>query len=131
MAYLTAEEYTTITGQAAPEDFAILESVAAEVVDRLTLYGYVGRDIASLPEFVRQKLKATVAFQVMHLDEQGLAGVNEPGMNSVSLGKFSYSGGNGSIGTENSNENQSQLMLTNVPFLVAYMRGVMKGEANS
>lgn len=127
MAYLTAGEFAAITGQTAPEDFIILESAAAEAVDALTLYGYVGRDVASLPPYVQQKLKAAVAFQVMHLNEIGLAGANEPGMGSVSLGKFSYSSarGDGSSGNAPASGALAPLAQRNIPFLLAYMRGVL------
>lgn len=124
MAYITATEYTTITGKTAPSDFTLLEAAAAGIVDELTLYGYVGRDATSLPSYVQLKLKAAVAYQVMLLDDRGLDGVNENAVSSASVGKFSYSGADAGDGV-------AQLAQRNIPFLVAYMRGVLKDEAYS
>lgn len=124
MAYLTAEEYTTITGKTAPSDFTVLEAEAASTVDELTLFGYVGREPTALPSLVQGKLKRAVAFQVMHLDDVGLAGINEPDVSSASIGKFSYSGAE-------SSDAVAKITRSTIPFLIAYMRGVLKDEAYS
>ena len=126
MAYLTSAEYVTITGRTAPSDFATLEAQAERTVDDLTLYGYVGRSIADLPTLVQDRLKAAVAFQVLMLDDVGLDGANEAPVSSASIGKFSYSGAGAGA-----HDGVAQITRSHIPFLVAYMRGVLKSEANT
>ncbi len=124
MAYLTSAEYATITGRTAPSDFTALEAQAERTVDDLTLYGYVGRTLSALPSIVQDRLKSAVAFQVLLLDDIGLGGANESAVSSASIGKFSYSGADAGDGV-------AQLAQRNIPFLLAYMRGVLKSEADS
>lgn len=124
MAYLTSAEYATITWRTAPSDFTALEAQAERTVDDLTLYGYVGRTLTALPSVVQDRLKAAVAFQVLLLDDIGLDGANESAVSSASVGKFSYSG-------SSENGNVAQTTKSCIPFLLAYMRGVLKDEAYS
>ena len=127
MPYITKEEYKLLTGEDAPEDFEQLLTVAEATVDAHTLYGFVGRDISALHDYVVQKLKQSVAWQVQYVHHLGgIAGVNSSDYGSVGLGQFNYSVGSS---RQSSTAAASVLPLSesaavNIPFLVAVVRGL-------
>ena len=128
MAYITTSDYLAIVGEAAPPDFNAVLTMAEDCIDAHTLYAYVGRDVSALPEYVRRKLKAAVAYQVQYIVQMGgVAGANDGDFGSVTLGKFSYSQ-SASGRTSGSTARAGTLSLcntaaVNVPFLLAYARG--------
>lgn len=122
---LTQEMYLSITGEAAPDDFAVLLPQAEEMLHAATLYAYVGRDLCQMPKCIRDRWHRAVALQMQALNYSGgMAGLHDPEMNSVSLGKYSYT-----INNLGSAEGTSSGVLAHpvaqlVPMLVAYGRGL-------
>lgn len=121
MRYITALEYTSITGETAPADFSTLEEIAAAVVDAHTLYGYYGRATNALPSPICDALKRAVAFQVMLLAGMGLETANDTVPASVTLGKFSL-GASGGI----NDVPLATVTANDIPLLTAYARGLFK-----
>lgn len=119
---ITAEEYKEMTGTLAPEDFASCEAMACELVHAATLYAYVGRALEDLPEAITGRLKLAVALQTQAISSGGgVEALGDGAMSSVSLGKFSYSGGG-----DAANGLLSPAISALVPLLVAYGRGLRK-----
>jgi len=118
MAYVTAAEYQTITGELAPCEFDLLAVVADGVIDAKTLYCLIGRDVSSLPTYIQQKIKQAATLQIQYLYLQGgLTAINDAGFNNVSLGKFSYS--TGAVCST-----VSPVLDILLPVVQAYIRGV-------
>lgn len=125
---ITAEEYKELTGSLAPEDFAPCEAIACELVHAATLYAYVGRALEELPGSIACRLKMAVALQAQAISSGGGVEVLGDGaMSSVSLGKFSYSGGGGDA----ANGLLSPAVSALVPLLVAYGRGLRKCKSEA
>lgn len=129
MPYITKEEYKELIGEEASEDIEQLIYVAEAVVDAYTLYGYAGRELSTLPEFIVQKLKQAVAWQVQYVQQLGgVSGANSADYGSIGLGQFNYSRG----GTSRQNSSASaasrlplsEAAAVNIPLLVAYVRGL-------
>ncbi|MDY4007495.1 MAG: hypothetical protein SOY94_01350 [Candidatus Limiplasma sp.] len=120
---ITAEEYQALTGELAPADFSPCEAMACETIHAHTLYAYVGRDVESLPDTIRDRLKLAVALQTQGISHGGgVEALGDSGMSSVSLGKFSYSGG-----AENASGGLvSPAASALLPVLTAYGRGLRK-----
>ena len=128
MAYLTAAEYATITGNPAPSNFTGLEASARSLINSLVNYGLTGRTVSGFPAYVLDPLREMMAFQVMFLDENGLNSVNDSSAGSVSIGKFSYSGGGDS--QTGKAPMHSKVIDQNIPLLRAYLRGVVQDETS-
>ena len=135
MAYLTYADYINITGDVSEiRDFDKILALAEAAVDAHTLYGYVGRDISSLPAYIASALKQTVAYQAQYVIQLGgTEGANDPGgdMGTVSLGKFSYSAGsrNGSSGDSSDSSGGiplSKAAAAHIPLLRAYVNTMRK-----
>jgi hypothetical protein len=138
MAYITRLDYAEITGDTGDiPDFSAVCSLAEAVIDAHTLYGYVGRDITSLPAYIASVLKQAVAYQAQYIIQLGgTEGANDPGgdMGTVSLGKFSYSAGsrNGSSGDSSDSSGGiplSKAAAAHIPLLKAYVN-TMRWAAN-
>lgn len=118
---ITADEYAQITGELAPADFDACEPMACDIIHAHTLYAYVGRDIEALPDYIADCWKRAVALQVQSISQGGgIAALSEVEMNTVSLGRFSYSGGTGRAVARIISPAASALL----PLLVAYGRGL-------
>lgn len=128
MAYLTAAEYATITGTPEPSNFAILEASARSLINSLVNYGLTGRTVSEFPSYVLEPLREMMAFQIMFLDENGLNSVNDSSAGSVSIGKFSYSGGGDAQAGKA--PMHSKVIDRNIPLLRAYLRGVVDDETS-
>lgn len=90
--YLTAEQYATYTGEAAPSDFDSCLDMAESLVDLHTLNFYAQVSVSALPERVQKQLQRAVAYQAQAISQAGgIAGMTEPHMQSASVGKVSYS----------------------------------------
>lgn len=90
--YLTAEQYATYTGEAAPPDFAACLDMAESLVDLHTLNFYAQVSVSALPELVQKQLQRAVAYQVQAISQAGgIIGMTEPQVQSASVGKVSYS----------------------------------------
>lgn len=114
-------EYTTITGDEPPEDFASCLSIAQEQIHKATFYAYTG-DLRRLPRMVVDRLKAAAAYQVQHMHLMGgVQGVQMETAESASLGSYSYSGGGAQTGGSSSIAPAAAPFL---PFLIAYARGM-------
>ena len=129
MAYLTAAEYATITGEQAPSNFTVLEASARSMINSLVNYGLTGRTVSGFPSYVLEPLREMMAFQIMFLDENGLNSVNDSAAGSVSIGKFSYSSG-GSGNQAGTAPARSKIVDQNIPLLRAYLRGVVDDETS-
>ena len=130
MAYLTAAEYATITGNPAPSNFTVLEASARSLINSLVNYGLTGRTVSGFPSYVLDPLREMMAFQIMFLDENGLNSVNDSAVGSATIGKFSYAdGGNGSNSGGNT-ATHSKIVDQNIPLLRAYLRGVVQDETS-
>lgn len=120
---ITVEEYAKITGELAPADFDACEPMACDILHAHTLYAYAGRDIKALPAYIGEHWKRAVALQVQAISQGGgIAALSEADANSVSLGRFSYSGGAGGATARLLSPAASALL----PLLVAYGRGLKK-----
>ena len=127
MAYLTAAEYSTITGTPAPSNFTVLEASARSLINSLVNYGLTGRTVSGFPSYVLDPLREMMAFQIMFLDENGLNCVNDSAVGSATIGKFSYADG-GATGGKSAK--RSKVVDQNIPLLRAYLRGVVQDETS-
>lgn len=127
MAYLTAAEYATITGEQAPSNFTVLEASARSLINSLVNYGLTGRTVSEFPSYVLDPLREMMAFQIMFLDENGLNSVNDSAVGSATIGKFSYADG-GATGGKSAT--RSKIVDQNIPLLRAYLRGVVQDETS-
>ena len=90
--YLTAEQYETYTGEAAPTDFDACLDMAESLVDLHTLNFFAQVSVSALPALVQKQLQRAVAYQVQAISQAGgVAGMTEPQAQSASVGKVSYS----------------------------------------
>lgn len=93
---ITAEEYRTITGDAAPEDLDACLTLAQSMLDARTLCFYAGRAPETLPVLIGRALKQYGAYQAQAISRAGgVACANEAPAQNASLGKFSIAGGVG------------------------------------
>lgn len=127
MAYLTAAEYATITGEQAPSNFTVLEASARSLINSLVSYALTGRDVSGFPSYVLEPLREMMAFQIMFLDENGLNSVNDSAVGSATIGKFSYADGGATGGKA---ATHSKIVDQNIPLLRAYLRGVVQDETS-
>lgn len=127
MAYLTAAEYATITGNPAPSNFTVLEASARSLINSLVNYGLTGRTVSGFPSYVLDPLREMMAFQIMFLDENGLNSVNDSAVGSATIGKFSYADGGATSGKTAAH---SKIVDQNIPLLRAYLRGVVQDETS-
>ena len=128
MEYLTAAEYATITGEQAPSNFTVLEASARSLINSLVNYGLTGRTVSGFPSYVLDPLREMMAFQIMFLDENGLNSVNDSGVGSATIGKFSYADGGSNSGGKVATH--SKVVDQNIPLLRAYLRGVVQDETS-
>lgn len=128
MAYLTAAEYATITGNPAPSNFTVLEASARSLINSLVNYGLTGRTVSGFPSYVLDPLREMMAFQIMFLDENGLNSVNDSAVGSATIGKFSYADGGSNSGGKAATH--SKVVDQNIPLLRAYLRGVVDDETS-
>ena len=93
---LTAQEYSAITGEPAPEDFAACLTLAQTMLDARTLCFYAGRATETLPGIIQRTLSRYLAYQAQAVSlTGGVAAAMEPPVQSASLGKFSIASGVG------------------------------------
>ena len=85
---ITSQEYYDLLGQPPPDGFACLAAQADAGINRATLYGLIGRDAQSFPEFVKNELDLAYAYQIQFLCENQDT-LNTAGAQSFSVGKFS------------------------------------------
>lgn len=122
---ITADEYAKLVGELAPSDFSACEAAACEMLHAATLYAYVGRDIEKLSETISKRFKLAVALQTQTISYGGGVGeMNDAKLNSVSLGSFSYSGGDKGNSQTNKSASLSPAVLAILPILIAYGRGL-------
>lgn len=93
MAYVDTEYYETVyKGEPVPEtDFPGLLARAEEIIEELCMYRVSPMTILAMPEDVRERVKKAVCAQIEYLDANGGSDLdNGAGLQSASLGKFSY-----------------------------------------
>ena len=83
-------------------DFPSLCDRAGEMIEELTLYRLTPVTFPAMPESVQDLVKKAVCAQIEYLDANGGSDLdNGAGIQSATLGKFSYSG---SVGVNGSTE---------------------------
>ena len=76
------------------EELSVLLSRAADVIDNEIYLS--GETVEDIPEMYSNRVYKAVCAQAEYIESSGGAdGMNDVGYSSVSLGKFSYSGGSG------------------------------------
>lgn len=102
MAYVDEKYYNdTFHGEpVASADFPSLCERAGEMIEELTLYRLTPLTLLAMPEDTQEIVKKAVCAQIEYLDANGGADLdNGVGIQSATLGKFSYSGGSGVNGS--------------------------------
>ena len=89
MGYITGDYYTNIyKGEAVNDNLATLIERASDIIQSSTMYRI--RQLEEFPPFIQEQIMKATAAQVEFIDGNGgLAGLNEKGGQSTSLGKFS------------------------------------------
>lgn len=97
------EDYYNETYHGEPVDSADFPSLcdrAGELVEEMTLYRLTPVTFLAMPETVQNLVKKAVCAQIEYLDANGGADLdNTSGIQSATLGKFSYSGSAGANGS--------------------------------
>ena len=79
-----------------------------------------GRSLAELPDVVRADVERATAIQMQYLSSQGgVAAINDIGAPNMTLGKFSYSGGD----ADSAGGMESPLLPDLLAYVCAYLRG--------
>lgn len=102
MAYVDEKYYNdTFHGEpVASADFPSLCERAGEMIEELTLYRLTPLTLLAMPEDTQEIVKKAVCAQIEYLDANGGADLdNGVGIQSATLGKFSYSGSAGANGS--------------------------------
>lgn len=103
MTFITREEYDALYPEnlITDSEFAILSEVASLIIDELAMYRIsCGQGMDKFSEYIQDLIKKAVAAEISTLFAQGgLSAVEgwgaDSSVNSATIGKFSYSGGNG------------------------------------
>ena len=101
MSYVTMEDYTEkYMGEPVAEaDFPSLEKRAAEIIEEMSLYRIQEDRMDSFREDVQERIRMAVCAEMEYLDANvGSDLDNGAGLQSGSLGKYSFSQGNGAEG---------------------------------
>lgn len=102
MSYVDYDYYhETFHGESVdPADFPALSQRAGELIEELTLYRLTSITFLAMPESVQNLIKKAVCAQIEYLDANGGSDLdNGSGVQSATLGKFSYSGSSGVNGS--------------------------------
>lgn len=102
MAYVDEQYYNdTFRGEPVDStDFPSLCERAGELIEELTLYRLTPVTFLAMPEDVQERVKMAVCAQLEYLDANGGSDMdNGTGIQSATLGKFSYSGSTGVNGS--------------------------------
>ena len=119
--YLTEAEYTTITGEVAPDDFDAYLAYASSYFDLQTMAYFAQLDLTTLPDLIMSAIQKCIAYEIMNVEQSGGVGqmIAPNESTSITLSKFSLSGG-GSLAKRDTHPVLSNIL----PLLLAYMRGV-------
>ena len=103
MSYYVDEEYYRMKyhGEEVDElEFNKLCKMAEELIEELTLYRLTPVAFLAMQEDVQERVRQAVCAQIDYLDANGGAEMdNSTGIQSATLGKFSYSGSAGANGS--------------------------------
>lgn len=102
MSYVDYDYYhETFHGESVdPADFPALCERAGELIEELTLYRLTPITFLAMPEDTQDRVKKAVCAQIEYLDANGGSDLdNGLGIQSATLGKFSYSGSAGANGS--------------------------------
>lgn len=105
MTYVDYDYYTgTFHGEPVdPADFPSLCERAGELIEELTLYRLTPMTYLAMPEDTQDRVKKAVCAQIEYLDANGGSDLdNGSGIQSATLGKFSYSGAGANGSTQQS-----------------------------
>lgn len=97
------EQYYDDTFHGEPVDSADFPSLcdrASELIEEMTLYRLTQASFLAMPEDMQDRVKMAVCAQIEYLDANGGSDMdNGVGIQSATLGKFSYSGSTGVNGS--------------------------------
>lgn len=96
MSYVTQDYYSgTFQGESVDSaDFPGLLERASEIVEEMTMYRLTAITFEAMPEAVQEQVKRAVCAQIEYLNANGGSELdNSTGVQSASLGKFSYTSG--------------------------------------
>lgn len=102
MSYVDYDYYKeTFRGESVdPADFPSLCERAGELIEELTLYRLTPMTFLAMPKETQETVKKAVCAQIEYLDANGGSDLdNGSGIQSATLGKFSYSGSAGANGS--------------------------------
>lgn len=102
MSYVTLEYYAvTFLGEPVDDaDFPSLCIRAEEIVEEMTMYRLTPLTFLAMSEDVQERVKKAVCAQIEYLDANGGSDLdNGAGLQSASLGKFSYTKASGASGS--------------------------------
>ena len=102
MNYVTREYYNDkFKGESVDEtDFPGLLERASEIVEEMTMYRLNPVNFANMQEDLQDKVRMAVCAQIEYLEANGGSEVdNSQGLQSASLGKFSYTSAGSNAGT--------------------------------
>lgn len=102
MSYVDYEYYNdTFHGESVDSaDFPSLCERAGELIEELTLYRLTPMTFLAMPKDMQEIVKKAVCAQIEYLDANGGSDLdNGSGIQSATLGKFSYSGSAGANGS--------------------------------
>lgn len=126
---LTAIDFSGITGQPIPDEdgFSRLLADAEQQLHTHTLYAYVGRDMETLPEIIRDHWQRALAWQVYFLHQQGGMAAQASGTVAAgfSIGDLTVNG-SGSSGRSSAADELSPTVRSLLPMLLAFGRGLRK-----
>ena len=104
MVYITKVEYDAVftTNTITTDDFAILEEVASNIVNRMTVNKVEYFGLSNFTQTLQNKIKRATIYQVNVMDENGtletLVGNSDLNSNSISVGRYSETfGGEGNF----------------------------------
>lgn len=101
MSYVDSKFYSEVyKGESVNDtDFPSLLDRAEELVEEMTMYRLTSVTFLAMPEDVQLRVKKAVCAQIEYLDANGGSDMdNGTDVQSVSLGKFSYSAGGNAAG---------------------------------
>lgn len=102
MSYVTQDYYENIfKGElVADTDFPSLLLRAEEIIEEMTVYRLNNITFLAMPEDIQERVKKAICAQIEYLDANGGSDMdNSEGLQSASLGKFSYSKSGANIGS--------------------------------
>lgn len=94
MRYVAEHDYAMYTGQTPPDNFSSLAGLAEDMVDQGTGGKIAINGFMELSDWRKVLVKKAVCIQILWLDAHGgMFAAADDGIQSATIGRFSYSGG--------------------------------------